>query len=206
MADIRAILFSGVGALLLLAALLVGVSLGIALLKLPQLSVGSELALGSIVQSSVTLISAFLVTLVLQKRVADLSKKKELFVKQCDQVLEMLLELEEVEFPRELTKIVRVLKRVSVRCSTLRHCATECNLPDRVCKLLDFGAQVTVLRRLATETPVVKMINHASDKRYAAVVKDGMLTLTEERQADLNEAIEKMRQELIVAQLHITAL
>jgi vacuolar-type H+-ATPase subunit C/Vma6 len=156
------------------------------------------------VQATVTLASAFLVTLVLQKRTGDHFKKKELLIKQCEHILDLLAELEETEFPKNLVEVNFRIKKIRLRCRTIKSCAEKSAFSKAICDSLEFATSISKLRKLATKTPVSTMLEHVPGKQYGTIVENGMVSLGEQTKLQFEKAIEDMRNDLIVVQLAIT--
>jgi hypothetical protein len=189
--------------LVLAVTLLAGVLFGVFISKTGGLTFDGQVTSGNIFQSCATIASAFLVTLYLQKIVNDHRKQKELLLQQFDQLLELLGQLEDMETSEELTKVVYLLKRISLKCDFISKCMSECGCSTDLIKVADFSNFVKDLRIHSTSTPKQKLEEFTSSKNCPAYVKEGIITWAAERRNEIDVTIEAMKSAIFLAQLKV---
>jgi hypothetical protein len=189
--------------LVLAVTLLAGVLFGVFISKTGGLTFDGQVTSGNIFQSCATIASAFLVTLYLQKIVNDHRKQKELLLQQFDQLLELLGQLEDMETSEELTKVVYLLKRISLKCEFISKCMSECGCSTDLIKVADFSNFVKDLRIHSTSTPKQKLEEFTSSKNCPAYVKEGIITWAAERRNEIDVTIEAMKAAIFLAQLKV---
>jgi hypothetical protein len=189
--------------LVLAVTLLAGVLFGVFISKTGGLTFDGQVTSGNIFQSCATIASAFLVTLYLQKIVNDHRKQKELLLQQFDQLLELLGQLEDMETSEELTKVVYLLKRISLKCDFISKCMSECGCSTDLIKEADFSNFVKDLRIHSTSTPKQKLEEFTNSKNCPAYVKEGIITWAAERRNEIDVTIEAMKSAIFLAQLKV---
>jgi hypothetical protein len=192
-----------INGLIAAVALLAGVLIGVFTSKSGALTFDGQVTSGNIFQSCATIASAFLVTLYLQKIVNDHRKQKELLLQQFDQLLDLLGQFERMAMSEELTKVVYLLKKISLKCELISKCMSDCGCPAHLIRHADFSNFVKALRTHSTNTPKKPLEEFTSSKNCPAYVKEGIITWASERKNDIDLTIEDMRAAIFRAQVNV---
>jgi hypothetical protein len=98
------------------------------------------------------------------------------------------------------------LKRLSVSCNSFNKVLKELNYPCKIYDEANFEELIREIRKLATDTPIKDIENHANRSRCSASVKEGIIFLTADRKALLEGKIDEMKSKLFKTQLIINRI
>lgn len=194
------------GIAILIIGLLTGVLAGILICKYSLLKIESALSVGSIVQSSITVVSAWFITLYLQKMAGDNRKQKELFLDQFSEMKRLIEELEDIKNDSEskLTKVVALLKRMKQKNQLIQRCMKERSI---VIDGADLSELITKLRDVCTTTPSKKTLeDFANTENCPAYVKEGIIKWSVETMTGIEAAIQDCKEAIFRAQLTMNVL
>jgi hypothetical protein len=183
--------------------LVLGFVFGFLLSEFNAITFDHSITSGNILQSAVTIGSAFLVALYLQKVVADERKQKELVLEQFEILLDLLGQLEGLEDSEELTKVNYVLKKVSLKNEFIGECMRKCHFPKEIVEIADFSTLIKELRINMTNTPDRRLHEFASTKNCPAYVREGIITWASERRNEIDVTIQKLKHQVFNVQIKI---
>lgn len=68
---------------------------------------------------------------------------------------------------------------------------------------MQFEAAIKKIRKLATDTPVKQIEDHANKAKCSSVVRDGIIQLAAEKRTLLDTEIQKMKMRILKGQISI---
>lgn len=194
------------GLAILIIGVLTGILTGVLICRYSLLKIESALSVGSILQSIITVVSAWFITLYLQKMAGDNRKQKELFL---DQFAEMRLLIDELECIKndsqsELVRVVALLKRMKQKNQLIQRCMKERSIIIDGADLSEF---IIKLREVCTTTPSKKTLeDFANTENCPAYVKEGIIIWSMETVTAIEAAIQECKEAVFRAQLKMNVL
>ncbi len=162
-----------------------------------------EFTAGNLIQAAFALIATGIVGAQIQKRLSKSRKEKDLLIDDVQSVIKLIDKLLELEISTALIETTANLKQFQVSVNNLRSCLSEFQYPNNLLILLPPEDQIVLIRKLATDTPIKDIEAHAKSKKCTASVRNGIITLTEERRvrlvnelSDARSKLQKLRLEL----------
>lgn len=182
---------------------LLGFSLYGVLMNFRLLEFDGVLNFGDVIQSLSTLIVAILVTYYFQRNTESERRDKDIILKHLDLVLDALKEVEQFKDGGVLTKVTASLKKLSVQCRAVRELIIHLQYGDGIIDQTNFDENIKEIRKLATETPIKKIKDHANSNKCTSTVRDGIIKLAQEKTALLDSEIQKMKLAIMKSQIQI---
>jgi hypothetical protein len=194
-------------ALLIAIGVLLGVVITILVENYCPLSFDPKISLGELVNAFATVFAALavtvLVTFYLEKHNQTNRKEKDLLMRQLDFIFQLVQEFEKSNEIGELTKITASHKQLSTANSLFYKILSEFKYPKNVLIETDIGDPIHEIWKLATDTPIRDIEEHAKHSRCGASVKNGIITLAKERRDLLEVKINDIKSKIFKAQLAI---
>lgn len=187
--------------LLLATGTLIGFVTCAALQYFNVLKFDPTLTLGNVVQTSATVFVGLLVASYFQRQTHADRKEKDILLRHLDLLLDVVTEFEKFKDGGALTEIVASLKKLSMKCKSVNEILTHLKYPADLLTQTRFDDQIKKMRKLATETPIKQIQDHASKARCSSVVREGIIQLAEEKKALLDTEVQKMKMRILKAQI-----
>lgn len=189
--------------LLWITGILVGFVLAAVLIHYDVLKFDGILTVGNVVQASSTLIVGLLVASYFQRHTHADRKEKDILLKHLDLVLAALEELEQFKDGGVLTKITASLKKLSVQCKSVHDLLVHLEYPKEIISQMCFDEQLKTIRKLASDTPIKKIKEHANTAKCSSTVREGIIQWAQERAALLDSEIQKMKTSILKTEIQI---
>lgn len=156
---------------------------------------------GNILQASATVFVGLLVASYFQRHTHADRKEKDILLRHLDLLLDVVTEFEKFKDGGVLTEITASLKKLSVKSKSVNEILAHLKYPAEVISQTRLDDQIKKLRKLATETPIKQIQDHAIKSRCNSIVRDGIIQLAEEKRALLDAEIQKMKMRILKAQI-----
>lgn len=154
-------------------------------------------------QASATVFVGLLVAAYFQRHTNVDRKEKDILLRHLDLLFDVVTEFEKYKEGGVLTDITASLKKLSMKAKSVNEILTHLKYPSSIVSQTRFEDQIKKMRKLATETPIKQIQEHANKARCASVVRDGIIQLAEERKGLLDAEIQKMKMRILKAQICI---
>lgn len=159
------------------------------------------LTIGNVVQASATVFVGLLVASYFQRQTHADRKEKDILLRHLDLLLDVVTEFEKFKDGGVLTEITASLKKLSMKCKSVSEILTHLKYPTDVLNQTRFDDQIKKMRKLATDTPIKQIQDHANKARCSSVVRDGIIQLAEEKKSLLDTEVQKMKMRILKAQI-----
>jgi hypothetical protein len=171
--------------------------------KFHAISFDPVFSFGNVISSLTTLVVAVLVTAHLQRQTQVDKSEKELLLRQFDMLFDTLVEFEKFRDGGVLTEINASLKKLSVKSKSIHGILVELKQPKEIITAANFSEVLKKIRKLATDTPIKQIEDHANHAECSSEVKDGIINLATEKRNLLDNKIEDMKLQIIKAQISL---
>lgn len=189
--------------LLLATGILIGFLSCAALQYYSVLKFEPTLTVGNMLQASATVFVGLLVAAYFQRHTNVDRKEKDILLRHLDLLLDVVTEFEKFKEGGALTEIAASLKKLSMKSKSVNEILNHLKYSANILSQTRFDDQIKKMRKLATETPIKQIQEHASKARCSSIVRDGIIQLAEEKKALLDTEIEKMKMRILKAQVCI---
>lgn len=189
--------------LLLATGILIGFVSCAALHYYNVLKFEPTLTVGNVLQASATVFVGLLVAAYFQRHTNVDRKEKDILLRHLDLLLDVVTEFEKFKEGGALTEIAASLKKLSMKSKSVNEILSHLKYPGDILSQTRFDDQIKKMRKLATETPIKQIQEHANKARCSSVVRDGIIKLADEKKALLDTEIQKMKMRILKAQVCI---
>ena len=155
-----------------------------------------EFTAGNVIQALAALIATGILASFLQRRNLNNRKEKDILIEDSQSAVKIVEKLIDLGDTAAIVEIASLLKQFQVSVRHLRSNLDSLKYPQKIIKMLPSDEDIKTIRTLATDTPIGEIENHAKSKRCSAVVRQGIITLTQERRATLYDALQTARAKL----------
>ncbi len=162
--------------------------------------------LGNLLQASATVIVGLLVASYFARQTQADRKEKDILLRHLDLLLDVVTEVEKFKDGGVLTEITASLKKLSMKCKWINDLLKDLKYPQAALDQTRFDDQIKKIRKLATETPIRQIQEHANKARLDSEVRDGIIRLAEEKKALLDTEIQKLKMRVLKSQICINRL
>jgi hypothetical protein len=162
-----------------------------------------SLTVGNILQATATVFVGLLVAAYFQRHTNVDRKEKDILLRQLDLLLDAVTEFEKFKDGGVLIEITASLKKLSMKSKSVNEILAHLKYPADIISQTRFGEQIKKMRKLATETPIKQIQEHASKARCTSVVREGIIQLAEEKKLQLDGEIQGMKMRILKAQVCI---
>ena len=187
--------------LVLAAGTIIGFLACITLEYFSLLKVDATITFGNIVQASATVFVGLLVASYFQRHMSADRKEKDILLRHLDLLLDVVIEFEKFKDGGAVTEIAATLKKLSMKCKSVNTILSYVSYPEEVLCLTRFDSQLRKIRKLATDTPIRQLQDHANSAQCSSVVREGIIQLAEEKRALLDTEVQKMKMDILKAQI-----
>jgi len=188
---------------LVLAGVIVGLLAALPLKNYGLLTLSPEVTMGNVFQACATILTGLIVAAYIQRSVHADRKEKDLILRQLDLVLASLDEFERFREGGKLTDITALLKRLAVSCKAAKEIVVFLKYSRSIVDQTKFDSEIKELRKLATETPIKKIQDHAQNALMSSEVREGIIKLAEGQRAKFDAEIQKFRMKVFKGQMCI---
>lgn len=183
-----------------------GAFIGILICRNDCLHFDGALSVGNVLQSGITIASAWVIAIHLQKMAGDHRKQKELFLGQMEEMLELLKELDGMKASETgvLAKVISTLKKLRMKNDLVQSSMKEVGIDAETMKLSDHSDEIKLLRTLFTTTPKNKTLeDFAETANCPTYVKNDIIRWSLETVNDIDAAIASCKESVFRAQLRV---
>lgn len=159
------------------------------------------LTVGNMLQASATVFVGLLVASYFQRHTNVDRKEKDILLRHLDLLFDVVTEFEKFRDGGRLTEITASLKKLSMKSKSVNEILGHLKYPADIVNQTRFDDQIKKMRKLATETPIKQIQDHANKARCSSEVRDGIIQLAEEKKALLDTEIQKMKMRILKAQV-----
>jgi len=160
-----------------------------------------SLTVGNMLQASATVFVGLLVAAYFQRHTNVDRKEKDILLRHLDLLFDVVTEFEKFKDGGVLTEITASLKKLSMKSKSVNEILHHLKYPSDIVIQTRFDDQIKKLRKLATETPIKQIEDHANKVRCNSLVREGIIQLAEEKKALLDAEIQKMKMRILKAQV-----